>query len=142
MYVTRLSIIFRDINQTLPGILAKLASCKGFAMKKSLILLLLAIASSSAIAHEKNFNYTLKVRNGSDVQVGITCDNGATYDAVAAGSTQAITFSSGEELNLDCVAVGPDSQTMDRKRVHAHHRKPVVSWNVRHQHAAPQYYQR
>ncbi len=111
-------------------------------MKKLCILTLLAMFGGNAVAHDKTFTYTLKVRNGSDDQVDITCDNGASYDAVPAASTQAITFSSGEELNLQCAAIGPNGQQLDRKRVHAHHRKPVVSWNVRHQHAPAQYYQR
>lgn len=111
-------------------------------MKKTLISLILTVAGSGALAHDNTFNYTLKVRNGSDVQIDVTCDNGATYDPVAPGVTQAITFSSGKELNLDCTAIGPDGQTMDSKRVHAHHRKPLVNWNVRHQHASPENYRR
>lgn len=111
-------------------------------MKKTLISLFLTMIGGAAIAHDNNFAYSLKVRNGSDVQVDITCDNGGTYDTVPAASTQVITFSSGEELNLDCAAIGPDGQKMDRKRIHAHHKKPNVSWNVRHQHAPTQTYQR
>lgn len=111
-------------------------------MKKTLLSFILTMVGGAAIAHDSNVTYTLKVRNSSDVQVDVTCDNGATYDPVPSGVTQAITFSSGRELNLDCAAIGPDGQRMDTKHVHAHYRKPVVSWNVRHQHAAARYYQR
>ena len=93
-------------------------------MKKTCIFLLLAAVAGGAFAHDREYEYTLKVRNGSDDQVDITCDNGASYASVPAGTTQAIGFSSANELNLNCTAVGPDGAQMDQKRVHAHRNEP------------------
>ena len=90
-------------------------------------------------AHAREYEYTLNVQNGSDDKVDITCDNGASYASVSAGATQAISFSAGNELSLNCAAIGPNGEKMDQKRVHAHRKKPVVNWNVRHQHAASRY---
>ena len=110
-------------------------------MKKTCIFLLLATVAGGAFAHDREYEYTLKVRNGSDDKVDITCDNGASYDSVAAGATQSIGFSSGNELNLNCTAIGPNGEQMDQKRVHAHQKKPFVNWNVRHQHTVNRYVQ-
>ena len=110
-------------------------------MKKTCIFLILAAIAGGAFAHDREYEYTLKVRNGSDDQVDVTCDKGASYASIPAGTTQAISFSSGNELNLNCTAVGPNGEQMDQKRVHAHRNKPFVNWNVRHQHAANRYVQ-
>ena len=108
-------------------------------MKKTCILLLLAAVAGGAFAHDREHEYTLKVRNGSDDRVDVTCDKGASYASIPAGTTQAIRLSSGNELNLNCTALGPNGAQMDQKRVHAHRNKPFVNWNVRHQHAANRY---
>lgn len=103
-------------------------------MKKVWVVLLATVAAG-AFAHDREFEYTLKARNGSDDKIDITCDNGASYTSVQPGATQSIGFSSGDELNLNCAAIGPAGEQLDQKQLHAHRRKPVVNWNVRHQHA-------